>query len=185
MAALETETVPSEALRSRSTWKDAYWASMAFAGVQISWAVQIGYTSPTLRRLGMSNETLSYAWLAGPVTGAVVQPLVGIWSDVCTSKLGRRRPFIIVGAIFAIGGLIGFSNAEQLGFAFGDSELSHEAGLSLAIISFWVLDAAINVAQGPQRALMTDTIDAHLLAMVRSMFICNCLSLSLLSCNYD
>lgn len=66
--------------------------SLAFAGVQISWAVQIGHGTSELRKLGISDRLVGLAWLAGPITGAVVQPLVGYLSDGCKSKFGKRRP---------------------------------------------------------------------------------------------
>jgi solute carrier family 45, member 1/2/4 len=65
---------------------------IAFAGVQASWAIQIGHSSAELRRLGVSDENIGLVWLAGPISGVVVQPIVGVLSDRCTSGFGRRRP---------------------------------------------------------------------------------------------
>jgi solute carrier family 45, member 1/2/4 len=65
---------------------------IAFAGVQASWAIQIGHSSAELRRLGVSDENIGLVWLAGPISGVIVQPIVGVLSDRCTSRYGRRRP---------------------------------------------------------------------------------------------
>jgi solute carrier family 45 protein 1/2/4 len=68
------------------------------AGVQFGWALQLSLLTPYIQTLGISHAFSSFIWLCGPITGLVVQPFVGIWSDKCTSKYGRRRPFILVGS---------------------------------------------------------------------------------------
>ena len=69
------------------------------AGVQFGWALQLSLLTPYIQTLGISHAFSSFIWLCGPITGLVVQPCVGIWSDKCTSKYGRRRPFILVGSL--------------------------------------------------------------------------------------
>ncbi|KAK6139320.1 hypothetical protein DH2020_026935 [Rehmannia glutinosa] len=69
------------------------------AGVQFGWALQLSLLTPYIQTLGIGHEFSSFIWLCGPITGLVVQPCVGIWSDKCTSKYGRRRPFILVGSL--------------------------------------------------------------------------------------
>lgn len=130
-------------------------------GCQLSWAVQIGYTTPTLRQLGLDRNHVGFVWLAGPLSGLVVQPIIGAWSDHSNFSLGRRRPFVLFGAALTVFGLLLFSNAEQLGQAvLGDTPTSHPAGLIIAIIAFWFLDCAINVTQAPMRALLSDLAPA-------------------------
>ncbi|CAM9516264.1 unnamed protein product [Phaeothamnion confervicola] len=140
----------------------------------MAWAVQIGYTSPTLRSLGISDSDLSYAWLAAPITGIFIQPLVGVWSDLCASPLGRRRPFLLAGTVLSVCGLIAFSNAQEIGDSIGGTGDSGQAwGLGIALVAMWMLDAAINMAQGPQRALLTDVVPPGDIALGNAFFAAN------------
>ena len=121
--------------------------TIAFLGIQFSWSVQVGYVTKTLEeRLGLDKRFVSYAWLAGPVAGIVVQPTVGLLSDRLHTRFGRRRPYIFGGSIVACFALISFAWADRLW---------------VGILSFWVLDFAINAAQGPLRALMTDVVPSE------------------------
>lgn len=145
-----------------------------FAGCQFSWAIQIGYTTPELRSLGMSSTMVGYTWLAGPVSGMIAQPLIGVWSDRCTSPYGRRTPFIVGGTLLVLIALLLFSNAETIGYAFGDTDESHPFGLFVAVVSFWALDFSINIQQAPVRALISDEVPASLHAKANSyVAICN------------
>lgn len=129
-------------------------------GIQFCWAVQVGYVTKALLELGLADRFVSYAWLAGPIAGILVQPIVGVLSDRCTSRLGRRRPFLIVGTAFTFFCLLSFSFARQIGHASGDAAEAevYPRALLLSIISFWALDFAINAAQGPLRALLADVV---------------------------
>lgn len=133
-------------------------------GLQFCWAVQIGYVTKTLLELGLPQRFVSYAWLAGPVAGVVVQPIVGILSDRCTSPWGRRRPFLMIGALFSSVSLLLFAYAGEIGTRLGDpiataSEfVIKPRALCIAITSFWILDFSINAAQGPIRALLADVV---------------------------
>jgi Na+/melibiose symporter-like transporter len=102
--------------------------------------------------LGLSAEGVALAWLAGPISGMVVQPVVGITSDYTWGYFGKRRPFIFLGALATIVSLIGFSNATVL------QDVSVLLALSAAIGSFWALDFASNAIQGPIRSLLTDIV---------------------------
>lgn len=128
------------------------------AGIQFGWALQLSLLTPYVQLLGIPHQWAPYIWLCGPVSGLLVQPIVGYYSDICTSKWGRRRPFIasgmalIVLAIF----LIGF--AADLGHAAGDhleDKIKYKA-ITLFVIGFWVLDVANNMLQGPCRAMLAD-----------------------------
>lgn len=128
-------------------------------GIQFCWAVQVGYVTKSLLELGLAQRFVSYAWLAGPIAGIVVQPIVGVLSDRCTSRLGRRRPFLIAGTIFSVFCLCSFSYARQIGQAMGDDlATGNPRALLIAITSFWALDFSINSAQGPLRALLSDVV---------------------------
>ncbi|EME26760.1 sucrose transporter, GPH family [Galdieria sulphuraria] len=106
------------------------------------------------------------AWLAGPIAGIIVQPIVGTLSDHYESRMGRRTPYILAGSFFSAVALLLFGNAVKLGKWLGDEETASSNGLEtdhvaryglvIAIASFWLLDFSLNAAQGPLRALMAD-----------------------------
>ncbi|KAJ1694569.1 hypothetical protein LUZ63_011267 [Rhynchospora breviuscula] len=133
------------------------------AGVQFGWALQLSLLTPYIQTLGIQHAFSSFIWLCGPITGFVVQPCVGIWSDKCYSKYGRRRPFILVGCLmicFAVT-LVGFS--ADIGYILGDTSENCSVykgpryrAAAIFIIGFWMLDLANNTVQGPARALLAD-----------------------------
>jgi len=87
----------------------------------------------------------------------LVQPTIGVISDNCNLRWGRRRPFILVGSIFIVVGMLLISNAKDIGKLLGDG---HYNALTIAIIGFWVLDLSNNTVQGPCRALLVDVAPA-------------------------
>lgn len=129
--------------------------AIGLAGLQFCWSVQIGYVTRTLLQLNLAPRFVSLAWLAGPIAGIVVQPVVGALSDACTSRLGRRRPYLIGGSLVTCFALCTFAYARDIGDALLVSPLV------IAVASFWLLDFAINAAQGPLRALMADVAPQH------------------------
>ncbi|GAA0170622.1 secondary carrier transporter [Lithospermum erythrorhizon] len=132
-------------------------ASIA-AGVQFGWALQLSLLTPYVQLLGIPHTYAAYIWLCGPISGMIVQPLVGYYSDRCTSRFGRRRPFIAAGA--ALVGiavfLIGF--AADLGHASGDplGKVLKPRAIAVFVVGFWILDVANNMLQGPCRAFLAD-----------------------------
>ncbi|CAD6250585.1 unnamed protein product [Miscanthus lutarioriparius] len=74
-------------------------ACMVSGGIQYGWALQLSLLSPYSQTLGISHSYVPLTWICGPIAGFVVQPIVGYYSDRCTSKMGRRRPFILAGCI--------------------------------------------------------------------------------------
>nr|AYU70942.1 sucrose transporter 1 [Ginkgo biloba] len=130
-------------------------ASVA-TGVQFGWALQLSLLTPYVQVLGIPHTWASYIWLCGPISGMLVQPIVGYYSDRCDSQWGRRRPFIVIGSCFVVCAvlLIGFS--EDLGYLFGDSHTSRPRAIIVFILGFWILDLANNLLQGPCRALLAD-----------------------------
>ncbi len=117
--------------------------SFGFLGIQFGWGLQLANMSPIYKYLGASESELPYLWLAGPMTGLLVQPIVGAMSDRTWTRLGRRRPFFLVGAIIASIALILMPNSSALWMA---------AGL------LWVLDASINITMEPFRAFVADNL---------------------------
>ncbi|KAL8142349.1 hypothetical protein V2J09_015381 [Rumex salicifolius] len=133
------------------------------AGVQFGWALQLSLLTPYVQTLGIGHAFSSFIWLCGPITGLVVQPCVGIWSDKCTSKYGRRRPFILVGAIMISVAVIIIGFSADIGYLLGDTKEhcstykgTRKWAALVFVIGFWMLDLANNTVQGPARALLAD-----------------------------
>ncbi len=136
------EPLSQEGVSPKSFWQLLN-ISLGFLGIQFAWAIQMGQMSPLLETLGSAAWLTSILWCAGPVTGILVQPIVGSLSDKTWCFLGRRRPFLLVGAILTALSLIMMPNAPNL---------------VVAAILFWILDASINISQGPYRALVPDVV---------------------------
>ncbi len=147
--------------------------AIGFLGIQFAWALQMGQVSPLLERLGSVPWLTSLIWAAGPVTGVLVQPIVGVLSDRHASPWGRRRPFLAVGTLLVACSLMLMPNAAGIGTAIaawvspvlGQMGMDASAiqafpfGLLIAAMLLWVLDASINITQGPYRALVPDVFD--------------------------
>ncbi|XP_010256864.1 PREDICTED: sucrose transport protein SUC3 isoform X2 [Nelumbo nucifera] len=154
---------PSAPGPNYSNLKTLILSCMVAAGVQFGWALQLSLLTPYIQTLGIEHAFSSFIWLCGPITGLVVQPCVGIWSDKCHSKYGRRRPFILIGSLMisiAVT-IIGFS--ADIGYLLGDTKEhcskykgTRTRAAIVFIIGFWMLDLANNTVQGPARALLAD-----------------------------
>lgn len=146
-----------------------FFLALGFCGLQIVWSVEYGYGSPYLISLGLSKSHLAFAWLAGPLSGTLVQPYVGAMSDNCRSKWGRRRPFILGGAAATIMVLFLLAWSQDLvsGGLHAVLGLSPESAvvrnctIAVAIVSMYVLDAALNTVQATLRALIADVAPEH------------------------
>ncbi|KAL5988369.1 sugar transporter protein [Asimina triloba] len=132
-------------------------ASIA-CGVQFGWALQLCRLTPYVQELGIPHAWASLIWLCGPLSGFVVQPLVGHMSDRCNSRFGRRRPFIAVGTAAIAASVLVIGHSADIGWLLGD-----QAGASIRpraivafVIGFWLLDVANNTTQAPCRALLAD-----------------------------
>lgn len=118
--------------------------NVGFFGIQFSFGLQQSSMSPIYKYLGANDAHLPYLWLAGPVTGLLVQPLVGAMSDRTDSRLGRRTPYFLVGALIC--------SACLLAMPFSPA-------LWIAASLLWILDAANNVTMEPYRAFVSDRLD--------------------------
>ena len=127
--------------------------------------MRIILSAPVTENLGADPFIYGLIWLAGPFTGMVVQPLIGALSDKTKSRFGRRRPYLLGGAIIASLALWLFPNSGNIANFLGLSSFPW-AGLLIAAIMIWVIDACINIAQGPYRALIPDVVpqEQHSLA---------------------
>ena len=118
--------------------------SFGFLGIQFGFALQGGFMSRIFQTLGASTDDIPGLWLAAPLTGLLIQPIIGFLSDNTWSpKFGRRKPYFLVGAILASLALIMMPNSPTLWIA---------AGL------LWVLDSSINISMEPFRALVADKL---------------------------
>ncbi|CAN1328713.1 Sucrose transport protein SUC2 [Linum perenne] len=133
-------------------------ASIA-AGVQFGWALQLSLLTPYVQLLGIPHRWASLIWLCGPISGILVQPIVGYFSDRSTSRFGRRTPFIIVGAVFVVIAFFLIGYATDIGHHYGDSldkGRPRVRAIVVFVVGFWVLDVSNNMLQGPCRALLGD-----------------------------
>ena len=140
---------------------DIAWVSTVTMGmfpVSFAFALQYAHLTTFALHIGVSDTFSSLVWLCGPVTGLVIQPLVGQFSDICHLKIGRRRPFIILGAIALASSQLAVAFSTDIGFFFGDRGASHAVALGVFIASFWVYDAANNVFAISLRALLCDIV---------------------------
>jgi maltose/moltooligosaccharide transporter len=117
--------------------------SFGFLGIQFGWGLQMANMSPIYKYLGASDAQIPMLWLAAPLTGFIVQPIIGAMSDRTWGPLGRRRPYFLVGAILSSLALLAMPNCSTLWMA---------AGL------LWILDASINVSMEPFRAFVADKL---------------------------
>ena len=139
--------------------------ALGFLGLQFAWQMRIILSAPVTENLGADPFIYGLIWLAGPFTGMVVQPLIGALSDKTKSRFGRRRPYLLGGAIIASIALWLFPNSGNMANILGLNSFPW-AGLLIAAIMIWVIDACINIAQGPYRALIPDVVpkEQHSLA---------------------
>ncbi|WP_291861565.1 MFS transporter [Marinilabilia sp.] len=124
--------------------------SIGFLGIQFGFALQNANASRILQTFGADIEHLGWFWLAAPITGMLIQPIVGHYSDRTWTKLGRRRPYFLFGAIFAALALIFMPNAEILAAIIPPMFVG--AGMLM------IMDASINISMEPFRALVADKL---------------------------
>ncbi|HEX6719856.1 MAG TPA: MFS transporter [Pyrinomonadaceae bacterium] len=117
--------------------------SFGFLGIQFGWGLQLANMSPIYKYLHAEESSLPYLWLAGPITGLIIQPIIGSMSDRTWNRLGRRRPYFLAGAILASTALFFMPNSSAVWMA---------AGL------LWILDASINITMEPFRAFVADKL---------------------------
>ncbi len=118
--------------------------SFGFFGIQFGWGLQMGNMSAIYEYLGAKESELPLLWLAAPLTGLIVQPIIGVMSDrTWHPLLGRRRPYFLIGAIVASLALL---------------VMPHSGALWMAAGLLWILDASVNVSMEPFRAFVADLL---------------------------
>lgn len=120
--------------------------SFGFLGIQFGFALQNANVSRIFETLGASVENIPILWIAAPLTGLIVQPIVGHMSDKTWTRLGRRRPYFAVGAVFTTLALFIMPNSPALWVAAG---------------MLWIMDASINISMEPFRAFVGDNLPSE------------------------
>lgn len=120
--------------------------SFGFLGIQFGFALQNANVSRIFETLGASIDEIPILWIAAPTTGLIIQPIIGYMSDRTWGKLGRRRPFFLIGAIMASLALL---------------VMPHSPALWIAAGMLWIMDASINISMEPFRALVADLLPSE------------------------
>lgn len=162
MEAESRQWVGTSAIKGQKEWVQMALLTISVAGLQFTWGVEMAYVNIYLRGLGMSKPMLSVVWVAGPLSGLLMQPVIGVLSDNSTSKYGRRRPYIIGGSITVSLALMTMAWAKEI---VGIIPLLSESiakfiTLFLAVIAVLVTDFAVNAVQACCRALIVDVLPA-------------------------
>ncbi len=146
--ASHADTAAFFAVRSkpRLTFWEIWNMSFGFLGIQIGFALQNANVSRIFETLGAKVENIPILWIAAPVTGLLIQPIVGYLSDRTWNRLGRRRPYFLVGAILASLALVAMPNSPALWVAAG---------------MLWIMDASINISMEPFRAFVGDNLPSE------------------------
>src|SRR5512134_3082039 len=139
-ASLATRTKP------RLTFWQIWNMSFGFLGIQFGFALQNANVSRIFETLGAQIDAIPILWIAAPVTGLIVQPIIGHMSDKTWNRLGRRRPFFLTGAILASIAIIFMPNSPALWIAAG---------------MLWIMDASINISMEPFRAFVADNFPSE------------------------
>ncbi|MEO8089944.1 MAG: MFS transporter [Gemmatimonadales bacterium] len=147
---MATPAVTAPALAVRSKPRLTFWQiwnmSFGFLGIQIGFALQNANVSRIFETLGAKVENIPLLWIAAPVTGLLIQPIVGYLSDRTWNRLGRRRPYFLVGAVLASLALLVMPNSPTLWVAAG---------------MLWIMDASINISMEPFRAFVGDNLPSE------------------------
>ena len=132
--------------------------SFGFFGVQIAYALQSANISRIFATLGADPHTLSFFWILPPLMGMIVQPLVGKYSDKTWTRLGRRKPYLLVGALIAVAVMLLLPNAGDFTFA-QSAFLGLNAAMWFGLFSLMFLDTSINIAMQPFKMMVGDMVN--------------------------
>ncbi|KAG1783214.1 major facilitator superfamily domain-containing protein [Suillus placidus] len=158
----------SEPGRTRLTTWNLITLSISMAGAQIAWTVELGYGTPFLLSLGISEQVTSLVWLAGPISGLIAQPLIGAISDSSTSKY-RRRYWVVLSTVALVISTLALAYCQNIAGFFVDifgggagdwdperTKQAANAAIGIAVFAFYVLDFALNALQASLRNLLLD-----------------------------
>lgn len=153
--------------------------NFGFFGVQIAYALQSANISRIFATLGADPHQLSFFWILPPLMGMIVQPLIGKWSDRTWCRMGRRKPYLLVGAIVAVAVMMLLPNAGSLNLSKAYVFLGLNAAMWFGLFSLIFLDTSINVAMQPFKMMVGDMVSEEQKAKAYSIqsFLCNAGSL--------
>ncbi|OAA53837.1 autophagy protein [Niveomyces insectorum RCEF 264] len=162
--------------RTKSVWYLVL-LTISIGGLQIAWSVELSNGSPYLLSLGLSKSLMALVWIAGPLSGTLVQPYVGMLSDNCRVPWGKRKPFMLGGAAATIVSLLCLAWTKEMvagpltGLFGADpaSEGVKVAVIVVAVLWVYILDFAINTVQAAIRAFIVDCAPAHQQEAANSM----------------
>ncbi|WP_247235103.1 MFS transporter [Telluribacter sp. SYSU D00476] len=143
MAVSASSSQVSHRQKPRLSFLDIWNMSFGFLGIQFGFALQNANVSRIFETLGANVDDIPILWVAAPLTGLIIQPIVGYFSDRTWTRLGRRRPYFLAGAILASLALFVMPNSPTLWFAAG---------------MLWIMDASINITMEPFRAFVGDNL---------------------------
>ncbi|XP_069803626.1 proton-associated sugar transporter A isoform X3 [Dendropsophus ebraccatus] len=154
-------------LHPRRSFSELLFNGCILFGIEFCYAMETAYVTPVLLQMGLPDEFYSMVWFISPILGFMLQPLLGAWSDTCTSRFGRRRPFILVLAIDQLitlspslaGALFGLTlllNGRDIGLSVADTSTDHKWGLILTICGVVLMDFSADSADNPSHAYMMD-----------------------------
>ncbi|ODQ63719.1 hypothetical protein NADFUDRAFT_84326 [Nadsonia fulvescens var. elongata DSM 6958] len=162
----QVQSPSNEVVSPKSTFY-IFLLTIVIGGLQLSWSTEFSQGTPFLLSLGMSKTLMSLVWIAGPLSGTIGQPIVGILSDNLRWKYGRRRPFIIGGGIAVMLSLFILSYSTDIvalvtGKSYEtDSDWLKTKTIPLAVMFVYILDFSISVIQGAGRAFIVDNVPTY------------------------
>ena len=156
------------------TFKQMWNLSFGFFGVQIAYALQSANISRIFATLGADPHQLSFFWILPPLMGMIVQPLIGKWSDRTWCRMGRRKPYLLGGAIVAVLVMLFLPNAGSLDFS-SRLMLGLNGAMWFGLFSLIFLDTSINVAMQPFKMMVGDMVNEEQKGQAYSIqsFLCN------------
>ncbi len=149
--------------KPRLSFSQIFNMSFGFLGIQFGWGLQLANMSAIYEKLGAEPDRIPILWLAVPMTGLLVQPIIGSMSDRTWNRLGRRRPYFLVGAILSSIALFLMPSAAEIAARLGGvapSLVGVVTGVAMAATLLWILDASINISMEPFRAFVADKLNA-------------------------
>ncbi len=165
--------------KAKKSFWDLWNISFGFFGVQIAYALQSANISRIFATLGADPHTLSFFWILPPLMGMIVQPLVGKWSDRTWCSMGRRKPYLLGGALVAVIVMLLLPSAGSFNFA-ANVFLGLNAAMWFGLFSLMFLDTSINMAMQPFKMMVGDMVSEEQKAQAYSIqsLLCNAGSLA-------
>ncbi|PVI03998.1 hypothetical protein DM02DRAFT_471251, partial [Periconia macrospinosa] len=160
-----------------SSLRNIYASTNLCGRLQVVWSVVLSNGAPFLISLGLAKSLTPLVWLAAPLCGLIVQPVIGVYSDHCQSRWGRRRPFAIVGTIATVTAIIALSRSKELAQTFSDcfgtcSSLPPRSvenlAIVIAVVFVYCLNIAVATVQVALRAMIVDNCPARQQARVNA-----------------